>query len=222
MINFDPILVAAIERAGGEDDLAARLPGVKSASELKAVPDHRYFSQMSLRIFRAGLKHSLVDGKWPAFEDVFYRFDPYRVRAMPDEAIEALLGNSRIIRHLGKLRAVHANAVAMCDVIEENGSFGVYLANWDGTQIGELWDDITKRFKQMGGGSTPYFLRMVGKDSFTMSPYVCRGLAAWGALESEPKGKTGRRQAQEIFNAWAEETGRPLAELSMILAIATD
>ena len=37
---------------------------------------------MSLRIFRAGLKHSLVDAKWPAFEEVFAGFEPARVVAM--------------------------------------------------------------------------------------------------------------------------------------------
>ena len=37
-----------------------------------ATPDDRYLSDMwPRRIFRAGLKYSLVDGKWPAFEEVF-------------------------------------------------------------------------------------------------------------------------------------------------------
>ena len=65
---------------------------------------------MSLRIFRAGLKHSLVDAKWPAFEEVFGGFDPRRVRAMPDEEMKKLLGDARLIRHWGKLKAVRANA----------------------------------------------------------------------------------------------------------------
>ncbi len=82
----------------------ARLPQPKTAAELCATGDDRYLSQMSLRVFRAGLKHSLVDGKWPAFEEVFYRFDPRRIRAMPDEALERLLGDSWLIRHWGILK----------------------------------------------------------------------------------------------------------------------
>jgi 3-methyladenine DNA glycosylase Tag len=222
MTNFESILKTALERAGGETALSRRLPQVKSAAELRAIADDRYFSEMSRRIFRAGLKHSLVDGKWPAFEEVFLGFDPRRVRAMPDEALEALLGDTRIIRHWGKLKATHANAAAMCEVIEEHGGCGAYLAGWEGVRIVELWDDIAKRFSQMGGASAAYFLRMVGRDTFTLSPYVARSLVASGALAAEPKGKKGRQAAQEVFNAWAEETGRPLAELSMILAIATD
>src|SRR5271168_5588737 len=82
---FAPILDAARTRLGAAA-LEVRLPQPRSADELKAVPDDRYLSQMSLRIFRAGLKHSLVDAKWPAFEEVFAGFDPRRIRAMSDEA----------------------------------------------------------------------------------------------------------------------------------------
>src|SRR5215510_12265319 len=96
--SFVPILEAARARLGAAA-LEARLPQPRSAAELKATTDDRYLSQMSLRIFRAGLKHSLVDAKWPAFEEVFYGFEPRRVRAMSDEAVEGLLTDSRLIRH---------------------------------------------------------------------------------------------------------------------------
>jgi len=86
---FATILEAARTRHGAEA-LEARLPTPKMTAELTATPDDRYLSQMSLRIFRAGLKHSLVDAKFPAFEEVFYGFDPRRVRAMSDEALEQI------------------------------------------------------------------------------------------------------------------------------------
>jgi len=84
---FAPILEAAQARHGTAA-LAMRLAVPRSPAELEAIGDDRYLSQMSLRIFRAGLKHSLVDAKWPAFEEVFGDFEPRRVRAMPDEALE--------------------------------------------------------------------------------------------------------------------------------------
>ena len=99
---FAAILEAARTRHGAAA-LEARLPRPRTPDELKATPDDRYLSQMQRRIFRAGLKHSLVDAKWPAFEEVFYGFEPRRVRAMPDEALEALMGDARLIRHWGKL-----------------------------------------------------------------------------------------------------------------------
>ena len=109
---FAPILDAARTRLGAAA-LEARLPQPKTAAELAGTPDDRYLSEMSRRIFRAGLKHSLVDAKWPAFEEVFHGFDLRRVRAMSDEAMEGLLGNARLIRHWGKLKSVRDNAAAM-------------------------------------------------------------------------------------------------------------
>src|SRR6202048_1692544 len=91
---FAPILEAERTRLG-VPTLEARLTQPRSPGALKALTDDRYLSQMSLRIFRAGLKHSLVDAKWPAFEEVFEGFEPRRVREMSDEALEALLGHRR-------------------------------------------------------------------------------------------------------------------------------
>src|SRR5579859_7284497 len=100
MIPFATIRAATIARIG-EAALAQRLPDVLDATALAAVPDDRYLSLLSLRIFHAGLKHSLVDSKWPAFEDVFHGFVPAAVLAMPDEEVEALMGDRRLIRHWG-------------------------------------------------------------------------------------------------------------------------
>jgi len=79
---FASILAAARARRGGAA-FEAQLPQPRSPAELGALGDDRYLSQLSLRVFRAGLKHSLVDAKWPAFEEVFAGFAPRRVRAMP-------------------------------------------------------------------------------------------------------------------------------------------
>ena len=206
----------------GAARLDERLPRPKTLRELRAAGDDRYLSQMSLRIFRAGLKHSLVDGKWPAFEEVFHQFDPRPVRAMPDEALEALLGDTRLIRHWGKLKAVRDNAAAMLEIAAEHGSFGAWLAAWPSEDITGLWDALAKRFSQMGGNSGPMFLRMTGKDTFVLSPSVVAALKRWGAVGEPPKNRQGRARVQACFNEWAAETGRPLSQLSMILACSVE
>ncbi len=222
MVGFAKIQKAAEKRLGKEG-LAARLPAVKSAAQLKKVADDRYLSLMSLRVFRAGLKHEMVDAKWPAFEKAFHGFDPRRVRAMSDEQVEKLMQDASLIRHLGKLKSVHANAAAMLDLLaEKGGSFGAYLATWPGSEIVKLWDDLAKRFAQLGGNSSAYFLRMAGKDTFVLTPFVVKALNEWGAFAGEPKGKADRAKVQAAFNAWAEETGAPLAHLSMTLAATVD
>ena len=215
--SFAPILDAARTRLGAAT-LEARLSKPRSAAELKATKDDRYLSQMELRIFRAGLKHSLVDAKWPAFEEVFDGFEPRRVRAMSDEALEALLGDRRLIRHWGKLKSVRDNAAAMIGMADEHGSFGAWLADWPGTDIVGLWETLAKRFSQMGGNSGPSFLRMVGKDTFVLTHSVTAALKRWGATDAPPKNRKDRAAVQSHFNAWADETGRPLCQLSLILA----
>ena len=217
---FAPILAAARARHGAALD--ARLPTPKTPDELRATPDDRYLSQMSLRIFRAGLKHSLVDAKWPAFEEVFYRFNPHRVRAMPDEALEGLMGDARLIRHWGKLKAVRDNAAAVLAVAGEHGSFGTWLAGWPGGDVVGLWEALAKDFRQLGGNSGPSFLRMVGKDTFVLTHSVLAALKHWGALAAPPKTRSDRAQVQAAFNSWAVESGRPLCQLSLILAASVE
>ena len=137
---------------------------------------------------------------------------------MPDEAIEALMQDSGLIRHWGKLRSVRDNAAALAALSAAEGGFGRWLAAWPGTRITELWDELGRRFTQMGGDSAPRFLRMDGKDSFIITPSVTAALIEHGLIAAAPKGKAGRALVQQRFNEWAAETGRPLAHLSMILA----
>jgi 3-methyladenine DNA glycosylase Tag len=222
MTPFATILKTAEKRAGGKAKLAEHFPKAKSAKALRSMSDDRYLSLMCRRIFRAGLNHTVVDQKWPAFEQVFMKFEPKRVRAMSDEALEALMKDARIIRHWGKIRAVRDNAAAMCRIGDANGSFGAWIADWPGERITELWGALGKEFSQMGGRSGAWFLRMAGKDTFMMTGAVQRALVHWGAVKSGAKGKALTAAAQAAFNRWAAETGRPLGELSMILARSVD
>lgn len=219
---FATILKTAEKRSGGKAKLAGYFPKIKSAKALKAVSDDRYLSLMCRRIFRAGLNHTVVDQKWPAFERVFHEFEPKRVRAMSDEALEALMKDTSIIRHWGKIKAVRENAAAMCRIAGSHGTFGAYIADWPPERITELWAALGKEFSQMGGRSGAWFLRMAGKDTFMMTGAVQRALAHWGAVKSGAKGKALIAAAQTAFNQWAAETGRPLSELSMILARSVD
>jgi 3-methyladenine DNA glycosylase Tag len=222
VIPFEAIEERARERVGGVQALAERLPRARSADELRALSDDRYLSQMSLRIFRAGLRHSVVDARWPAFEDVFMGFEPRRVVAMTDEQMEALLQDRRLIRHWGKLKAVQANAAAIVKLAEEQGSVGAWLAAWPGDNVVSLWADLAKRFSQLGGNSGPYFLRMTGKDTFMLSPSVVSALNHWEVFEGTPKSKADKAKVQEAFNAWHRASSRPLCQISMILALSVD
>ncbi len=108
----------------------------------------------------------------------------------------------------------------MCVLADEAGDMGAYLAEWPAGDTVGLWADIAKRFKQMGGRSAPYFLRMAGRDTFVLTGDVVRALQRSGVIDGEPKGKRDRARVQDAFNAWARDTDRALCEISMILALS--
>ncbi len=220
MTQFSSIEARARRRAGTAEALEAMLPRPKTAAELGALDDDRYLSMMSQRAFRAGLRHALVDARWPAFEKVFFGFEARRVRAMSDEDLERLMAERRIIRHWGKIKAVRDNAAALIEVSGDHDGFGNYLAAWPGADIMGLWRDLGDRFRQMGGNSAPYFLRMAGKDTFLLTGDVVNALIAAGVVTRKPTTKDARAATQRAFNDWAAETGRPLCQLSRILALS--
>ena len=92
MRTFAQLLAIAETHKGSAGAVADQLPAISTQSELRALSDDRYLSHMTRRIFRAGLKHSVVDARWPAFEEVFWGFDPARLELLSDEQLERLAG----------------------------------------------------------------------------------------------------------------------------------
>ncbi|MCW1936599.1 MULTISPECIES: DNA-3-methyladenine glycosylase I [Pseudomonas] len=207
-----------LNRFGSAKALEAMLPQPRSDAELRALSDDRYLSLISLRIFRAGLKHSLVDAKWPAFEQVFFGFDPEKVVLMGAERLENLMQDARLIRHLGKLKSVPRNAQFILDVRREKGSFGTLIADWPVTDIVGLWKYLAKHGSQLGGLSAPRFLRMVGKDTFIPTDDMVAALKAQDVIDKAPTSLKDLAAVQAAFNQWQAESGRPLCQLSVMLA----
>ncbi|MER2098037.1 MAG: DNA-3-methyladenine glycosylase I [Pseudomonas qingdaonensis] len=207
-----------LNRFGSAAALEAHLPEPLSPAQLRQISDDRYLSTMALRVFRAGLKHSLVDAKWPAFEQVFFGFAPEKVVLMGAEHLERLMQDTRIIRHLGKLKSVPRNAQFMLDVAREKGSFGALIADWPVTDIVGLWRYLAKQGNQMGGLSAPRFLRMVGKDTFVPSNDVVAALVAQDVIDRQPTSQRDLATVQQAFNQWHAQSGRPMCQLSMMLA----
>jgi len=211
-----------LNRFGSAKALEAHLPTPKTAKQLQAISADRYLSTMALRVFRAGLKHSLVDSKWPAFEEVFYRFDPEKVVLMGADHLERLMQDARIIRHLGKLKSVPRNAQLILDIEQEHGSFGKFIAQWPVDDITGLWQYLAKHGNQMGGLSSPRFLRMVGKDTFIPTWDVVAALNAQKIVDKVPTSKRDQAIVQQVFNQWQSESGRPLCQLSAMLAFTVN
>lgn len=212
-----------LNRFGSREALESRLPVPVPTERLRYMPDDRYLSMMALRVFRAGLRHSVVDARWPAFEEVFFGFDPNKVVLMSAEHIERLMQDKRLIRHLAKLRSVPRNAQMVLDLAKEHGSVGALIADWPTDNIVGLWRLLARQGNQLGGLSVPRFLRMVGKDTFVTTEDVLAALVGMGVLDRATA--TSQRDlatVQEAFNRLAAESGRPMSQLSAMLAFTVN
>lgn len=218
MQSYQWLYEYCLNRFGSVKALEARLPVPKTAAQLKKISDDRYLSSIALRVFRAGLKHSLVDAKWPAFEQVFFGFEPEKVVLMGAEHLEKMMQDTRLIRHLGKLKSVPRNAQMVLDISLEHGSFGAWIAEWPVEDITGLWRALKLRGHQLGGLSATRFLRMVGKDTFIPTDDVVAALNAQGIIDKVPSSQRDLAKVQAVFNEWHAQSGRPLCQLSWMLA----
>ncbi|MBS62687.1 DNA-3-methyladenine glycosylase I [Salinisphaera sp.] len=222
MTEFSVVEQRACERLGSIDALESRLIRPEPPESLAMIGDDRYLSVMNRRVFRAGLTHRLVDARWPAFEIAFADFNVDAVAALDDTDLQRLARDEALIRHRKKIFAVRDNAIAMQAIIAEFGSFGVWLADWAEDETVELWLELRARFSQLGGNSAPAFLRMCGKDTFLLTNWVVRALDEWGAYQGRTSSRAALMQIQSVFDAWHEESERPLCQISQILALSID
>lgn len=222
MKDFNWIYQHALNRKGGVEALEALLPVPRTSDELAALPESYFLSSMSLRIFSAGLKRSMVQAKWPAFEQVFWNFDPQKLVLMSDEMLENTMQDRRLIRHWGKIKSIRSNAAMVLALADEAGGFGRFLANWPAETTVELWKLLAKQGAHLGGNSTPYFLRMVGKDTFMLSNDVVAALKAQQIVDKKPTSKADLKAVQTAFNDWQKQSGRPLCQISRLLSFCAD
>lgn len=213
---FDTILQRAIAQKGSLAAVQSDLPICLSSQALQAQPDSFYLSTLSRRVFQAGMKHSLINDRWPEFESAFAGFDTRTNAMMSDDELEEHMRNKRLIRHLGKMKSIRHNATMILNVAREHGSFGRFLSGWNGADIVELWHWLKKHGNQLGGMSGARFLRMAGVDTFLITEDI---VALMRSLEVVPKTPTSKRdlaKVQAVFNQWQQQSGRPLCQISRI------
>lgn len=219
--SFQEIYRHAVERKG-EDALAERFSDTLDAASLAAVSDDRYLAAMAQCCFAAGFRWRVVQAKWDGFEEAFEGFEPNVVAAFDDARTTALAKDKRIIRNPQKINATVENARFINAVAAEHGTFANWIANWPDDDPVGLWAELSKRGSRLGGNTGPRFMRLMGKDTFILTPDVAYALTEQGVLTGKPTSKKQQQAAQEAFVQWRNESGRPFAELSVILACTVD
>ena len=220
-VPFKPILARAEKRKGGAKALEKLLPKKPDMKALAKLGDDRFLAEMTQRVFSAGFAWSVIENKWPDFEEAFLGFQPAKLVFQPDDFWDALLSDTRIVRNGAKIASVRENAAFVQDISKEHGSFGQFLVKWPSSdQIG-LLDLLGKRGSRLGGNTGQMFLRFVGWDGFVTSQDVVACLRDAGLdIASEVKSRGDLAKVQAQFNAWAEETGLPRVHLSRICAMS--
>ena len=217
--SFLPILEQAQQRKGGPEALEALMPEAPaSAAKLGRLADAKALSRLSKGVFRAGFNWKVVEKRWPDIEAALHGFDPERIAPFGSREITRYLKQPGVIKNRARLEAVIENARWFLDLRGEYGSLGKMLAKWPSGEIVELWRRMNRDGSRIGVSTGSYFVREVGKDSFLPTHSVMSGLVARGVLDRPTTGVRNLAAAQAAFNDWHNETGRPYAELSRIVA----
>ena len=195
------------------------MPSVRTARQLRACKDDRYLAMMAKCVFRSGFVWRVVEAKWTGFEEAFLGFDPNAVAGLGGDEVDALAVDTRIIRHRKKIESVIGNAEMVLDVAREHGSFGRFVAQWPAGDTVGLWSFLKAEGQRLGGDTGPMFLRESGRDTFMLSRDVVGYLVSQGVVKKKPGGKRDLLAVQDAFNGWAQESDRPLCEISRIVAM---
>jgi 3-methyladenine DNA glycosylase Tag len=221
MTPFATIRARAETRKGGSEALKSLLPHDPEPGALARVSDDRVLAAMAKRIFSAGFVWSVIETKWPGFEEAFVGFDPNRLTFEPDEFWERLVADTRIVRNPQKIMAVRANAQFVIDVSREHGGFGAFLDAWPRTDQVGLMTLLATRGSRLGGATAQYFLRFIGFDGFITSLDVIACLRNAGLdIAATPTSKKDLAKIQDQFNAWRAETGLSATQIARICAMS--
>ena len=120
-----------------------------------------YLEVLTKTVFESGMSWDVIERKWPGFREAFHAFDPATVASLSPDEVDALTGDTRIIRNRRKIDATLHNAATMLDLEREHGTFKKYLeshGSFDATSA-----DMRKRFKHVGEFGVFYFLYVVGQ-----------------------------------------------------------
>lgn len=216
--SFADLHARAAARKGGDAALEGLLIDPKPAAELAAIPDDRWLSDMTRRIFQSGFNWKVIDSKWDGFEAAFWGFDVGRCALMSDEDLDALVSDTRIVRNGAKIRSVRENAVFLQDLAAEYGSAAKCFADWPAEDYAGLLDMLKKRGSRLGGRVGAITMRFTGRDGYVLSEDVVKALIREGVVDKEPSSRKDMAAVQAAFNAWAAESGRPFTHISRVLA----
>jgi DNA-3-methyladenine glycosylase I len=111
----------------GEDELYVRYHDLEWGVPVH--DDSGLFELLTLEGAQAGLSWITVLRRREGYRLAFEHFDPDAVSRFDDARVEAIMGDSRVIRHRQKIESVLTNARAIIEIQRAHGSFEPYVWN---------------------------------------------------------------------------------------------
>ncbi|MGH3733152.1 MAG: DNA-3-methyladenine glycosylase I [Acidimicrobiales bacterium] len=135
--------------------------------------ENTLFELLSLEGAQAGLSWITVLRRREGYRHAFKNFDPDKVARFDDARVNAIMADSGVIRHRGKIESVVTNARAVLDIQREQGSFSDYL--W---ALGKAEND--------GQNSAAAMSKRLRKDGFKfVGPTICYALMQSGGMVND-------------------------------------
>tara|TARA_R110000744_G_scaffold77858_1_gene153378 strand:- start:577 stop:1290 length:714 start_codon:yes stop_codon:yes gene_type:complete len=219
--TFDDIYQRAAMRKGGTAKLNILLGAGKQDHLLTKIPDDRFLSEFSKKVFQSGFVWRVVQNKWPNFEESFFNFNIEKVLMMPEEMMERKASDPKIIRNFNKVKTIKANGLMIFEAQQQGQSFAEFIAQWPSDDIIGLWAYLKKHGQRLGGNTGPYALRALGKDTFLLSRDVEAYFRAHDIITGGIQTKSSLNAIQASFNHWQQQCDLSLGQLSRLVAYAT-
>jgi len=121
-----------------------------------------YLEVMSKSVFQSGISWKVVDSKWPGIREAFRGFDPAAIVALTPAELDAITGDTRVIRNRRKIEATVENARRMLELEAQHGGFRRYLRSHGGFE--DTVADLCKQFKFLGDMGCFVFLYIVDEE----------------------------------------------------------
>lgn len=217
MKKFSEIKSLAEKRKGGKSALQQLLPEAFTSKKLLKITDDRYLSMMTKVINQAGFRWSVIEKKWPQFEEAFFGFDTYKLSLLSPEQWDAYMQDVRVVRNGQKIKALIENVLFVREESQQRGSLAHLLAEWPAEDLVGLFAYLKKQGSRLGGQTGQRFLRNMGKDTFVITSDVVLAMKNAGLdIADNPNSQRDMRKIQTLMNEWHQQSGLPYAHLSKI------
>ena len=139
---------------------------------------------------------------------------------MHDEDVERLLKVDGIVAHGPKIKSIGENARFLSDLADNHGSVGAFFASWKLPDYCDNLRLVQKGGSRLGGKTGQVALRRIGMDTPIFSNDVIEALKSEGVVTKMPSSNKDFASVQAALDHWHKESGRPLTQISQILAFS--